>query len=201
MLWPHVLLFPNSPVVTSGTSWPHKCNSHKQGQPNLLTQAFCHGKSVFAGSTLSHRRGTEREVTHHGNSSFCVTLRELCAFPSLWALQISTHSSPSRGTPACGAWAVFPWEHLPGGAHACCLLPEFRLPPPLKKNPQASEPFEIATVALSFKADLQGNKCCHPDPTSCFLKKRKTEVREMFWEDPDYVFFFIFYSACSLCPN
>lgn len=40
-----------------------------------------------------------------------------------------------------------------------------------KKN--ASQAFEVATVALSFKADLQRNKCCQLDPvlsTLCYMK-------------------------------
>lgn len=128
VLWPRVLLFSNSPVVPSGTSWPNKCNSHKQKQPNLLTQAFCHGKSAFAASTLSDRGGTEREVTHHGNSSFCHGEGAFCIPLSLGS---------ADWAPSCGAWALFPWEHLPGEHMpvSCCLLPEFRLPPPPKKPP------------------------------------------------------------------
>lgn len=60
VLWPRVVLFSNSLMMTSGTSWPKKWNSHKQRQPNLLPQAFCQAKSAFAGSTLSNRRGSER---------------------------------------------------------------------------------------------------------------------------------------------
>lgn len=129
VLWPRVLLFSNSPVVPSGTSWPNKCNSHKQKQPNLLTQAFCHGKSAFAASTLSDRGGTEREVTHHGNSSFCHGEGAFCIPLSLGS---------ADWAPSCGEWALFPWEHLPGEHMpvSCCLLPEFRLPPPLNKTPK-----------------------------------------------------------------
>lgn len=97
-----------------------------------------------------------------------VMVRELSAFPSLWALQIGT---PAVGRELYLHGSISLGEHTP--VSPCCLLPEFRLPPPLKKNSkkQASQPFEAATVALSFIADLQGNKCCQPDPASCCLKK------------------------------
>lgn len=120
-------------------------------------------------------------------------VRELYAFPSLWALQIRTHSRPSSGTPAVGHELYFHGsislgEHPPVSSR--CLCPECRLPPPLKKK--ASQSFEVATIALSFKADLQGNKCCQPDPTSCRLKKGWSErdVLRKSW------LFFLYFLFC-----
>lgn len=62
---------------------------------------------------------------------------------------------------------------------------------PWKKN-QTSQSFEVATVALSLKADLQGNKCCQPDPTSGRLKKGWSErdVLRRSW------LFFLFFLFC-----
>lgn len=190
VLWPRVVLFSNSPMMTSGTLWPKKWNSHKQRQPNLLPQAFCHGKSVFAGSTLSNRRGSEREVIHHGNSSFCHSEGASCVPPSLGSAD-QDPQQPEQRDPSCGAWAVFPWEHLPGGAHACLFaLPSSRVQAPSSPEKKTtSQSFEVATVALSLKADLQGNKCCQPDPTSGRLKKGWSErdVLRRSW-----LFFFFF---------
>lgn len=136
VLWPRMLLlFSNSPVMTPGTSWPNKWNSRKQRQPKLLTQAFCHGKSAFAASTLSNRRGTEREVTHCGNSSLSRSGSFL--HPPVSGLCRS-------GSPAVGHELHFPGsislcEHTPGSS--CCLLPESRLPPPLPKKKKSFTAF------------------------------------------------------------
>lgn len=95
------------------------------------------------------------------------------------------------------AWGIFPWGRLPGWAHACIfMLPSSRVEAPSSiKN--ASQAFEVATVALSFKADFQRNKCCQLDPvlsTLCYMKQGWSE-RDV-WGCPDYIFFF--FSACSL---
>lgn len=60
------------------------------------------------------------------------------------------------------------------------------------KKKKTSQSFEVATVALSLKADLQGNKCCQPDPTSGRLKKGWSErdVLRRSW------LFFLFFLFC-----
>lgn len=151
---------------------------------------------------MSNRSATVREMTHHVNSSLSGS--GSFKFP---ALQTGTSTNPIIQTLGAGqvhleAWGVFPQGWLCGWPHDCVfMLPSSRvwIPSSLYIKKRVSQAFEVATVARSFKADLQRNKCCHQDPdlsTLCYMKKGWSE-RDI-WGCPGFFFCLLFTSPVKI---